>query len=210
MKNENGKPVLLEMIQTIHDNRAYLGELDGKIGDGDHGANMDKGFTLFEQRLAQIPLITLADGLEMLGGIVMNEIGGSMGPIYGTIFMEMADACQGHEAIDLALFSQMLDAGLAGLYDIVEARVGDKTLVDTLYPAAEALHRALEESMDFPSALEAMKRAAMAGRDSTKDLEAKFGRSSRLGNRSIGVLDVGASSCYLLLCAMCDGITKQL
>ena len=210
MKNKNGKPVLMEMVRAIQDNKAYLGELDGKIGDGDHGANMNKGFTLFAQRLGQVQSITLADGLELLGSVVMNEIGGSMGPIYGTIFMEMADVCQGHQEIDLALFSQMMDAGLTGLYDVVEARVGDKTLVDTLYPAAEALHTALGDGADFSSALEAVKRAAAAGRDSTKDLEAKFGRSSRLGKRSIGVLDAGASSCCLLLCAMCDGMAKQL
>ncbi len=102
----------------------------------------------------------------------------------------------------------MLEAGLNGLMEIVEARVGDKTLVDTLSPAAEALRA--NEHTPYPDALAAMQRAAEAGRDSTKDMVAKFGRSSRLGERSRGVLDAGATSCCLLLTAMADGIMEVL
>lgn len=97
-----------------------------------------------------------------------------------------------------------------GLQGIVEAKAGDKTLVDTLSPAVDALKKGTEENMDFQSALEIMKCRAAEGRDSTKDMVAKFGRSSRLGERSRGVLDAGATSCCIILTAMANAIIEIL
>ena len=148
--------------------------------------------------------------LTDLGSVLFNKIGGSMGPIYGTILQSMAAKAEGQEAIDLSLFSEMLDAGLEGLYGIVGARQGDKTLVDTLFPANEALKAALAEDKDFAAALDEMKAAAEKGKDSTVDLVAKFGRASRLGERSRGVLDAGATSCNIILQAMADGMKEEL
>ena len=208
-ENKNGKAVLMRMVKAVQDNKAYLGEVDGLIGDGDHGMNMSKGFTVFEKRFLGAD-ISFSDGLNELGSILFNEIGGSMGPIYGTVFTEMADASEGKKMIELNDFAFMLDAGLTGLYEIVEAKVGDKTLVDTLAPSVAALNGAAAAGKDFKTALKEMKAAAEAGRDSTKDLIAKYGRSSRLGERSRGVLDAGATSCCLILDSMADGIEEML
>ena len=208
-ENKKGKAVLMAMVSAIQENKAYLSEVDGLIGDGDHGVNMNKGFTLFQERY-QDKDFDLSEGLEELGSVLFNEIGGSMGPIYGSILMEMADTCQGVDKIDLKLFSDMLQAGLNGLYDIVDARPGDKTLVDTLEPCVRSLQTSLEKGEDMDTALSAMESAAQAGRDSTKDMVAKFGRSSRLGERSRGVLDAGATSCCLILCAMSEAIRGLL
>lgn len=206
-KNADGKPVLLKMVKAIQENKAYLGEVDGLIGDGDHGMNMNKGFTVFETRFKDED-IGFTEGLDELGMILLNEIGGSMGPIYGTIFMDMAEAGEDLEEIGTGELADMLAAGLAGLCEIVEARVGDKTLVDTLSPAVETLKQAAEEGKNYKEALKEMKQAARTGRDSTKDMVAKFGRSSRLGERSRGVLDAGATSCCIILEAMADGICE--
>lgn len=206
-KNADGKPVLLKMVKAIQENKAYLGEVDGLIGDGDHGMNMNKGFTVFETRFKDED-IGFTEGLDELGMILLNEIGGSMGPIYGTIFMDMAEAGEDLEEIGTEELADMLAAGLAGLCEIVEARAGDKTLVDTLSPAVETLKQAAEEGKNYKEALEEMKQAARTGRDSTKDMVAKFGRSSRLGERSRGVLDAGATSCCIILEAMADGICE--
>lgn len=207
--NADGKPVLLAMVKAIQDNKAYLGEVDGLIGDGDHGMNMNKGFTMFGERIADEE-ISFAEGLDSLGTLLFSEIGGSMGPIYGTIFMDMAEAGEDFDEIGAGELETMLGAGMEGLFDIVEARVGDKTLVDTLSPAKDALHAAAEAGKPFAEALDDMKAAAAAGRDSTKDLVAKYGRSSRLGERSRGVLDAGATSCCIILTAMADGIQALL
>ena len=170
--------------------------------------NMAKGFTLFEKRMSEE--VSFSDGLDQLGTILFSEIGGSMGPIYGTIFMDMAAAAEDAEDIGLPLFAAMLEAGLTGLQGIVEAQVGDKTLVDTLFPAMDTLKHGAEEAASFADTLKTMKTAAERGRDSTKDMVAKFGRSSRLGERSRGVLDAGAASCCLLLQAMADGMLELL
>lgn len=208
-KNASGKSVLLAMVKAIQSNKAYLGEVDGLIGDGDHGMNMNKGFTVFEQRTADKD-ISFTEGLDELGTILMTEIGGSMGPIYGTIFIEMAEAGDGLEEITLNNLGSMLQAGLDGLQQIVDAKVGDKTLVDTLSPATKSLKSDAADGKDLKAALENMKTAAEKGKDSTKDLVAKFGRSSRLGERSRGVLDAGATSCCIILTAMADGILEVL
>lgn len=208
-KNANGNPVLMKMVKAIHENKDYLGEVDGLIGDGDHGMNMNKGFMMFGDEFDD-QKFTFADGLDNLGNILFSKIGGSMGPIYGTIFMDAAE--QGMELEDITVkdLADMLGAGLAGLQEIVEAQVGDKTLVDTLAPAVDVLKKAAEEGTDFPQALEDMKAAAKKGMESTKDMVAKFGRSSRLGERSRGVLDAGSVSCCIILTAMADGILENL
>lgn len=207
--NADGKSVLLKMVEGIQKNKDYLGDIDGLIGDGDHGMNMNKGFSVFEDRFKDAD-ISFTEGLDELGTILLNEIGGSMGPIYGTIFMDMAEAGEDAGEITLGLLSDMLTAGFEGLCDIIEAKVGDKTLVDTLSPAVDVLKEAAKADKDFKAALEEMKAAAEKGRDSTKDIVAKFGRSSRLGERSRGVLDAGAASCCIILQTMADGIIELL
>ena len=208
-KNAYGKPILLKMVKSIQENKAYLGEIDGLIGDGDHGMNMNKGFTLFETRFAEEEF-SFTQGLDELGNILFTEIGGSMGPIYGTVLMDSAEAGKDLEEIGVADLADMLAAGLEGLCGIVDAKVGDKTLVDTLSPVVDALKVAGESGKNFKEALEEMKVVASVGRDSTKDMVAKFGRSSRLGERSRGVLDAGATSCCIILTAMADGIIDLL
>lgn len=208
-KNSDGKPVLLKMVKAIQENKAYLGEVDGLIGDGDHGMNMNKGFSVFEERFKDQDF-GFSEGLDELGMILLNEIGGSMGPIYGTIFIDMAEAGEDLEEIDVSGLAKMLEAGLEGLCGIVEAKVGDKTLVDALSPAVDVLKAAAQSGKDYKETLKEMKAAAETGRDSTKDMAAKFGRSSRLGERSRGVLDAGATSCCIILTAMADGIGEFL
>ncbi|MDO4633591.1 MAG: dihydroxyacetone kinase subunit DhaL [Eubacteriales bacterium] len=207
--NANGKPVLLKMVKAIQENKAYLGEVDGLIGDGDHGMNMNKGFTLFEKEFGEQEF-GFSEGVFNLGNILFSQIGGSMGPIYGTIFMDMSDAGEDFDEISTAELAQMLAAGLEGLQGIVEAQVGDKTLVDTLSPAVDSLKASAEAGEDLQTALPKMKEAAQKGMESTKDLVAKFGRSSRLGERSRGVLDAGSVSCCIILQAMADGILETL
>lgn len=208
-KNNQGKTVLLAMVKAIQENKAYLGEVDGLIGDGDHGMNMNKGFSVFEERIRDRE-ISLTEGLDELGTILLTEIGGSMGPIYGTILIDMANEREDADEICLADYTAMLAAGLKGLGDIVEAKVGDKTLVDTLVPAVDTLKKAIKKDKAFSQALTEMKEAAHTGKESTKELVARFGRSSRLGERSRGVLDAGATSCCIILTAMANAIQELL
>ena len=187
VKNKNGRGILLAMVHAIQQNKQLLGDVDGLIGDGDHGMNMNKGFTLYEEQLGDQDT-SLSDGL----------------------FMEMSSVIEDVEDITLETFSEMLRSGLDGLYEIVDARPGDKTLVDTLYPVCQYVREAANVQTDFSAALEEMKQVAEQGKQSTKDLTAKYGRAARLGERSRGVLDAGATSCCILLQAMADGMKSVL
>jgi phosphoenolpyruvate---glycerone phosphotransferase subunit DhaL len=196
--NSQGRKVVLALVQTIVDNKAYLSEVDGKIGDGDHGINMAKGFNLIKDRLGDKE-ISLSDGLGLIGKTLMTEIGGSMGPIYGTFFIQMSLKSKNKPETDAPLFGEMLKAARLALEDLGGAKVGDKTLMDAVIPAQEAYQAAVEGGASLPEALKKMADAAEAGRDSTVDLVAKIGRSARLGERSRGVLDAGATSATLIL-----------
>jgi dihydroxyacetone kinase-like protein len=203
--NQQGKTVIDAIIKVIQDNTAFLSEIDGAIGDGDHGVNMNKGASLAKERMADQP-IDLTTGLKIISDVMMNEIGGSMGPLYGLFFRQMFRITLNKEFIDGEIFKEMLTRALSSIKDLGGAKVGDKTLLDTLEPAVTAFSEKFDKEQNFFSALEAMKIAAEKGKDSTVDLVAKVGRSSRLGERSRGVLDAGATSCCLILCTMADAI----
>jgi dihydroxyacetone kinase-like protein len=208
--SSQGKKIILDLVQAIQDNAAYLSEIDGAIGDGDHGVNMKKGFTLASQQLATQEAIDLASGLDLLGSTLFNKIGGAMGPLYGTFFMEMAGVCLGKTDVDPQTFGDMLGAALAGVEALGSAKVGDKSLIDTLAPAETAYREAVTTGGDFADALGKMVIAADNGKESTRDLVAKVGRASRLGERSRGHLDAGAASCYFILKSLADSITGLL
>lgn len=199
--NEQGLPVVRAMIAVVHENRAYLSDLDGSIGDGDHGINLDKGFSLAENKLTRDDT-SLTDALRILGKTLVMEIGGSIGPLYGKMFCDMAKASADAERIDTSILCQMLDAGYAAVREIGGAKPGDKTLVDTLAPACDAARKARESDAPLPEAVSQVIKAAEVGWRSTEPMVAKIGRSARLGERSRGVFDAGATSCYLLLKAM--------
>jgi len=207
-KNSDGALIMDRMIDIIQENKQYLSDIDGAIGDGDHGINMNKGFTKTRDALDKDPG-DFSFGLLTLAKILMMRIGGSMGPLYGKIFKTMGKTFAGQPEIDAMLFNEALQGVKLGMEVLSQAKVGDKTLVDVLYPAIDAFSGAVE-SNDFKGALIAMKNAAEKGRDATEDMVAKIGRSSRLGERSRGVIDAGAASCALLFGVMADTIVELL
>lgn len=198
-----------DLIDRIIENREYLSRIDGETGDGDHGINMAKGFAMTRERLDK-ENDDLSDSLFKLSDVLMLEIGGSMGPLYGMFFEGMANACKGAENMDLELFCEMVSQGLDGVLEIGQAKKGDKTLLDTLIPAKESLEKSLQENVPFKKALEDFKQASEKGRDDTIEMVAKVGRASRLGQRSAGHLDAGAASCDLILRSMADSILETL
>jgi dihydroxyacetone kinase-like protein len=206
---EEGIAVLDNIIKVIQENKQYLSDIDGAIGDGDHGINMNKGFSMCREELDKNPG-DLPHGLNLLSRVLMMKIGGSMGPLYGKFFKGMSISLAEHETIDAQSFGKALVASKDAIGSISQARVGDKTLVDALHPAVDAYQAAMDEGKDFTGALADMKEAANTGRDNTKDLVAKIGRSSRLGDRSKGVIDAGAASCALILESMADTITELI
>lgn len=161
-KNADAGIIVDQLIKTIQEQRDYLSEIDGKIGDGDHGINMNKGFTMCEDKLKG-KTYNLSEGLSILGETLLDDIGGSMGPLYGMLFDEMAMACEDAEEIDAEVFGEMVTNAVEGLQEISPAKVGDKSLIDTLVPAKEAFIAAKEEGKEFAQCLEAMNEAAEKG-----------------------------------------------
>ena len=203
--------VVLDLIGVINENRAYLSEIDGAIGDGDHGINMSKGFSQCRDRLLESPRLPgLAEGLDILAMTLLEGIGGSMGPLYGSFFMGLAEGMAGQTHLDAAGFGKALALGVDGVATVGDAKVGDKTLMDTLIPARDAYAAALDSGADFSGALMAMILAAEKGWKSTRDLQARIGRAARLGERSIGELDAGATSCFLILKTLVLSLQNRL
>ena len=116
-KNADAGVIVDQLIKTIQKERDYLSEIDGKIGDGDHGINMNKGFTMCEKKL-EGTTYNLSEGLTTLGETLLEDIGGSMGPLYGMLFDEMAQACEDEEEITADVFAEMITASVEGIQDI--------------------------------------------------------------------------------------------
>lgn len=199
-KNIEGSLALKQVIKTIQQNKDYLGMVDGEIGDGDHGVNMNKGFSMAGERIEDQH--GFSDASKIIAEALMDDIGGSMGPLYGSFFKTLWRHSRNLEVIDASQYLEMLKAATASVMEIGGAKVGDKTLVDALEPAWVAFEKALDSGSAFEVALTESVKAAEVGRDSTKEMIAKIGRSARLGERSRGVLDAGATSSYLIIESM--------
>ena len=202
-------PVAVAIAHAIIEARDRLSEIDGATGDGDHGVNMAKGFRLAIERLSGGDA-DLRQGFAVIGDTLLSDIGGSMGPLYGSFFTEMSDALADARSIDPQVLGAMLAAGEAAIVDLGDAAVGDKTLIDVLTPSRIAVQAVAREGGDLSAALSALREAAAAGLESTRDMVARRGRAARLGERSRGVLDAGAASCELILRTLADGLAAHL
>jgi len=206
---KDAAPITQEIARAIVGAQDMLSEIDGATGDGDHGINMAKGFRLVLERLEGRD-VDLRQGFATIGDTLLGDIGGSMGPLYGSFFTEMSDALGGKDVLDRDLLLTMLTAGEAAIVDLGEAKPGDKTLIDVLHPARAAYEEAVERGDNFATALAALREASAAGLESTRDMVARLGRASRLGERSRGTLDAGAASCDLILRTLADGLSARL
>jgi dihydroxyacetone kinase-like protein len=200
---------VVSLAHAIHEHARRLSDLDGATGDGDHGINMDKGFGRATEIVGAGP-VDLSEGLRVIGDVLITEIGGAMGPLYGSFFLEMASVARGSDTVDAALFGRMLAAGLAAVQDVGSAKEGDKTLLDALAPAEVAYLAATARGVPFAEALGLMAETAERGAESTRGMVARVGRASRLGERSRGSVDAGAASCAVILGSLADSMTALL
>lgn len=176
-----------------------LTQLDQAIGDGDHGLNMKRGFEAIAEQKDALAAEPLGKALQKAGTILVMKVGGASGPLYGSLLMAMGKAAR--EPLDAAVLADMLAAGIAAVEQRGKSKAGEKTLLDVLHPALEALRAGAGKPA---SALaEAVQRAAEAGREATVPLQATKGRASFLGARSVGHVDPGAESCALLIGVVC-------
>ena len=194
-----------ECARVLAANRNYLTALDAAIGDADHGANMERGFRTAVEKLDGTPAGDDTGAVFRLTGMaLLSTVGGASGPLYGTFFVRMGKACESRADLSLADWAAAMDAGVEGIAFRGRADAGDKTMLDALLPARDALREAAGSGAGLAPGLAAAAAAAEEGMRATTPLVAKKGRASYLGERSAGHQDPGATSAYLLLKAAAD------
>jgi phosphoenolpyruvate---glycerone phosphotransferase subunit DhaL len=184
---------------AIAEHRTELVQLDTAIGDGDHGTNMDRGMRAALEQLAKVGDDDVGALLKAVGMALISKVGGAAGPLYGTLFLRMATASAGKAQLDLREWTEAVAAGVAGVQQRGKAQAGDKTMIDALLPALEALKSAQSDGAEMADALRRSADAAREGMLATVPMEARKGRASYLGPRSVDHQDPGATSAELLL-----------
>lgn len=197
-----------EFARLVAANKDLLTRLDSAIGDADHGANMDRGLTAVVAMLDAAQPARPAELLKRVGMTLVSTVGGASGPLYGTLFLRMAAAATDVEFLDGPAFAKALRAGLEGVLQRGKAEAGDKTMLDALAPAVDALDGALAAGGALGEAMPVAAAAAEAGRDATIPMIARKGRASYLGERSVGHQDPGATSVALLLTAAAAALAR--
>jgi dihydroxyacetone kinase-like protein len=193
-----------ERLQT---SKGYLTQLDAAIGDADHGVNMVRGFSKVTEKLPTIRDSDIGTILKTTGMTLISSVGGASGPLYGTFFMRAATAGDGKETLDTIELCAMFKAGVDGIVQRGRPSLGDKTMFDAWAPALDAMHTALARDRDTLTIVKAGAAAIDRGMKGTIALQARKGRASYLGERSIGHQDPGATSSCLIFEALLDVLT---
>jgi dihydroxyacetone kinase-like protein len=201
---------LAEAEEQIRAQSDYLTQLDAAIGDGDHGTNMRRGFDAVGKALAGQGDGTPPGRLLIVAGkTLVSTVGGASGPLWGSALRRAGRALGDGETFDGAQLADALDAAIEGVVDLGAAAPGDKTMVDALVPAAAALREALDANKPLEQALQAAAEAARVGAEATVPMQARKGRASYLGERSIGHQDPGATSAAIILAALTVAVSRE-
>ncbi len=195
---------LRSFAAVVAENREYLTRLDSAIGDGDHGINIHRGMQAALAKLDGVAAGDVVALLKTVGMTLVSTVGGAGGPLYGTLFLQMGMATTNKSELGPDDWRAALDAGLQGVQMRGKAEPGDKTMVDALMPARDALSTAVADGASFDEALRRSAAAAEDGMQATIPLVARKGRASYLGERSAGHQDPGATSSYLLVRTAAD------
>jgi dihydroxyacetone kinase-like protein len=190
--------VVCDLAKTMIANADYLTQLDTAIGDGDHGRNMAAGFGRVRDDLLVMPPTTPGLLLRAIGMTMVTTVGGASGPLYGAAFTAAGIAAGSNMNLGLVDVANMIQAAADALSRRGRCRVGDKTILDALAPAADALNVAASENRDLLSGLRAAARAAADGMAAATPLVARRGLAMQYGAASAGKQDPGATSCYLM------------
>jgi dihydroxyacetone kinase-like protein len=195
----------LDALQKVFaENRQQLTELDSAVGDGDLGISLDRGFTAVQAELTANPPADIRAVFQNVATVLIKTMGGSSGPLLGTFFLRAGTASAGKSDLAPADVVALFQAGVEGIQQRGKAALGDKTMLDALLPAVDAMRGALEAGSGLTEILERGAAAAEAGMKATISMSARKGRASYLGDRSVGHPDPGATASYLMLKAAAD------
>jgi len=198
-----------EIDASVRAERDHLVQLDAAIGDGDHGTNMVRGFEAVVQALAADAGSPPGRLLIISGRTLVSTVGGASGPLWGSALRNAGRSLGDAQTFDAAQLAELLGAALAAVKDLGTASVGDKTMVDSMEPAVDTLRARVAAGEPLPAALEAAAQAAEEGMRATIPLQARKGRASYLGERSVGHQDPGATSTALMVRALQRAVAKS-
>jgi dihydroxyacetone kinase-like protein len=195
---------LSALQKVFNENRQPLTDLDSAVGDGDFGISLDRGFTAVQSELSANPPADIRAVFQNVATILIKTMGGSSGPLLGTFFLRAAATCAGKSELASADVVALFQAGVEGLQQRGKAVLGDKTMMDAWLPAVDAMRGALDAGDALAEIVEKGAAAAEAGMRATITMQARKGRGSYLGERSVGHQDPGATATYLLFKAAAE------
>jgi dihydroxyacetone kinase-like protein len=195
--------------QVIADHKDYLTQLDAAIGDADHGINLNRGFQRVVAQLPELKNSDIGNIFKTVSMTLISSIGGASGPLYGTFFLRASQVVAGKLELTDDDMMAMLQAGVEGVVQRGKATLEDKTMLDTLQPAADAFKQAIDINLNSLEALQQAVMAAENGMKATIPMVAKKGRASYLGERSAGHQDPGATSAYLMLTTLLETVQNS-
>lgn len=200
---------LIKLIKDINevmtDNKKYLTELDSAIGDGDHGINMTRGFSKVVEKLENNQYEQVSKILKDVGMTLVSNVGGASGPLYGTAFINASKVIN-DDNIDFDNIVEIGETVINGIQKRGNAKKGDKTMLDTIIPAVEELKKGKNENKDLEKTLKKCVKKAKKGMKDTIPLIARKGRAQYLSERSKGHQDPGATSSYLIIKTIIEGV----
>ena len=199
VSNDKVLSILLQIGEKIEEEKLFLTELDNVIGDGDHGINMARGFDAVKAKVPMMEGKDVGTILKTTGMALVSTVGGASGPLYGTAFMQAGKAMAGKMEIGMEDFLAIMEAAIAGVQMRGKSTTGEKTMLDAMVPAYEAMKKSYAEAGDAKKAIDDGLAAAKEGIEYTKTIIATKGRASYLGERSIGHQDPGATSFTVML-----------
>ena len=197
--------VVRTMAQTAVDNEPYFGDLDAVVGDGDFGYSLARGFELVLQDWDSFDRTDIGTFLKKIAVVVTSRIGGTSGPIWGTAFLRAGATAGAAQELDGAQVVAMLRAAAEGIKARGKADLGDKTLLDALVPMTDAVEEQVAAGADAETTLRAAAETARSSAEATRELQARRGRASYSGERSIGTLDAGAVAVAVMAEAVAAG-----
>lgn len=209
MNAEECRQMFLSVAKKMIDSEKMLTEIDEKIGDGDHGTGMALGFRNVKKELEELSQVSIEEIFKTVGMTLLDTMGGASGVLFGTIFISGISMREPHFEIGLDGFANIFRKSLDALKKRGKAKPGDKTMVDALEPAVDALEKGVKSSMTISKGFELAALAAKRGMENTKEYKAKFGRAKYFGDNAIGYQDAGATSVWIIFQEMSDWVNAH-
>ncbi|WP_219410206.1 dihydroxyacetone kinase subunit DhaL [Proteus terrae] len=197
---------LQQCAQLFEQNSDYLTDLDREIGDADHGLNMNRGFRKVQEKLPEFDGQDIGTILKTTGMTLLSNIGGASGPLFGTFFIRAAKPTASLQNLELNQLVEMVTEGVAGIVSRGKAEPNDKTMCDVWWPVVESLKQSNEQNLSIKEALNQAQIVAEKAAENTTPMQARKGRASYLGERSIGHKDPGSASVVLMIQALANSI----